>query len=56
MDKIRNVYERACTIHHTKKPNLHLHWAVFEESHGKQLRLYFVTLVGVIMLDNYTFH
>ncbi|XP_023721821.1 pre-mRNA-processing factor 39 isoform X3 [Cryptotermes secundus] len=34
MDKIRNVYERACTIHHTKKPNLHLHWAVFEESHG----------------------
>ncbi|PSN56889.1 hypothetical protein C0J52_00685 [Blattella germanica] len=32
-DKIRNVYERACTIHHTKKPNLHLHWAVFEESH-----------------------
>ncbi|XP_049776304.1 pre-mRNA-processing factor 39-like [Schistocerca cancellata] len=31
-DKIRNVYERACTIHHTKKPNLHLHWAVFEES------------------------
>ena len=34
-DKIRNVYERACTIHHTKKPNLHLHWAVFEESHRK---------------------
>ncbi|KAJ4450423.1 hypothetical protein ANN_01847 [Periplaneta americana] len=34
-DKIRNVYERACTIHHTKKPNLHLHWAVFEESHSK---------------------
>ncbi|XP_021920001.1 pre-mRNA-processing factor 39 isoform X3 [Zootermopsis nevadensis] len=33
LDKIRNVYERACTIHHTKKPNLHLHWAVFEESH-----------------------
>lgn len=33
-DKIRNVYERACTIHHTKKPNLHLHWAVFEESHN----------------------
>lgn len=31
-EKIRNVYERACTIHHTKKPNLHLHWAVFEES------------------------
>ncbi|XP_063235387.1 pre-mRNA-processing factor 39 isoform X2 [Bacillus rossius redtenbacheri] len=33
VDKIRDVYERACTIHHPKKPNLHLHWSVFEESH-----------------------
>lgn len=33
-DKIRDVYERACTIHHTKKPNLHLHWAVYEEKQG----------------------
>ncbi|CAG2066222.1 unnamed protein product [Timema podura] len=32
-DKIRDVYERACTIHHPKKPSLHLHWAVYEESH-----------------------
>nr|XP_023019720.1 pre-mRNA-processing factor 39-like isoform X1 [Leptinotarsa decemlineata] len=29
--KIRDVYERACTIHHLKKPNLHLQWALFEE-------------------------
>ncbi|XP_008195405.1 pre-mRNA-processing factor 39 isoform X2 [Tribolium castaneum] len=32
--KIRDVYERACTIHHLKKPNLHLQWAMFEESVG----------------------
>uniref|UniRef100_A0A1B6HCR9 Uncharacterized protein n=1 Tax=Homalodisca liturata TaxID=320908 RepID=A0A1B6HCR9_9HEMI len=31
---IRDVYERACTIHHKKKPNLHLHWAVYEEMQG----------------------
>ncbi|XP_060518445.1 pre-mRNA-processing factor 39 [Cylas formicarius] len=30
--KIRDVYERACTIHHLKKPNLHLQWAIFEEA------------------------
>ncbi|XP_018331936.1 pre-mRNA-processing factor 39 isoform X2 [Agrilus planipennis] len=30
--KIKDVYERACTIHHLKKPNLHLQWAIFEES------------------------
>lgn len=29
--KIRSVYVRACTIHHAKKANLHLHWAAFEE-------------------------
>lgn len=29
--KIRDVYERACTIHHLKKPSLHLQWAMFEE-------------------------
>ncbi|KAJ8955805.1 hypothetical protein NQ318_005346 [Aromia moschata] len=32
--KIRDVYERACTIHHLKKPNLHLQWAMFEEGVG----------------------
>lgn len=30
--KIRDVYERACTIHHLKKPNIHFQWATFEES------------------------
>ncbi|XP_066601471.1 pre-mRNA-processing factor 39 isoform X2 [Prorops nasuta] len=30
-DKIRDVYSRACTVHHPKKPNLHLQWATFEE-------------------------
>ncbi|XP_034939966.1 pre-mRNA-processing factor 39 [Chelonus insularis] len=33
-DKIRDVYVRACTIHHPKKPNLHLQWATFEEGEG----------------------
>jgi pre-mRNA-processing factor 39 len=35
VDKIRDVYERACTIHHAKKANLHLHWAAFEEKERK---------------------
>lgn len=33
-EKIRDVYTRACTVHHPKKPNLHLQWATFEESQG----------------------
>ncbi|RZF47565.1 hypothetical protein LSTR_LSTR009101 [Laodelphax striatellus] len=33
-EKISDVYERACTIHHKKKPYLHLYWAVWEESQG----------------------
>ncbi|KAG8223234.1 hypothetical protein J437_LFUL003585 [Ladona fulva] len=32
VEKVRDVYFRACTIHHTKKPTLHLYWAAFEES------------------------
>lgn len=32
LPKIKDVYERACTIHHLKKPSLHLQWAMFEES------------------------
>ncbi|VEN48288.1 unnamed protein product [Callosobruchus maculatus] len=36
--KIRDVYERACTIHHLKKPNLHLQWAMFEEGIGNPSR------------------
>ncbi|KAJ8670342.1 hypothetical protein QAD02_001601 [Eretmocerus hayati] len=33
-EKIRDVYHRACKVHHPKKPNLHLQWGVFEESNG----------------------
>nr|XP_018912524.1 PREDICTED: pre-mRNA-processing factor 39-like [Bemisia tabaci] len=31
---LENTFKRACTIHHVKKPNLHLHWAIFEETQG----------------------
>lgn len=31
IDKTRDVYERACTIHHPDKPSLHLMWSSFEE-------------------------
>ncbi|XP_041970062.1 pre-mRNA-processing factor 39 isoform X2 [Aricia agestis] len=34
----REVLERACTIHHLDKPELHLHWAHFEEAHGQPAR------------------
>ncbi|XP_059471620.1 pre-mRNA-processing factor 39 [Neocloeon triangulifer] len=34
IDKISNVYNRACTIHHPKKPALQLRWAAFEEGRG----------------------
>ncbi|KAK0182825.1 hypothetical protein PV327_000920 [Microctonus hyperodae] len=34
IEKIRDVYSRACTVHHPKKPNLHLQWATFEEGQG----------------------
>jgi pre-mRNA-processing factor 39 len=30
----RDVFERACTIHHTDKPSLLMMWAAFEETHG----------------------
>ncbi|KAL1116013.1 hypothetical protein AAG570_005508 [Ranatra chinensis] len=33
-EKIRDVYQRACTIHHPKKPVLSLNWAIFEEGLG----------------------
>lgn len=32
--QLRDVYERACTIHHPNKPTLHMLWAGFEELHG----------------------
>lgn len=31
-EAIRSAYERACTIHLTKNPNIILNWAAFEES------------------------
>ncbi|KAG5671606.1 hypothetical protein PVAND_001799 [Polypedilum vanderplanki] len=32
--RLRDVYERACTIHHPDKINLHVMWAAFEEAQG----------------------
>lgn len=34
VQKTREVYERACTIHHPDKPSLHLMWSAFEELHA----------------------
>lgn len=34
IQKTREVYERACTIHHLDKPSLHLLWSAFEEQHN----------------------
>lgn len=31
---IRQVFERACLVHHTDKPALHMLWATFEECNG----------------------
>lgn len=33
VSKTREVYDRACTIHHRDKPTLHLMWSAFEEFH-----------------------
>jgi len=33
-DKARAVYERACTMHLPKKPNIHMQWAAHEELIG----------------------
>lgn len=30
--RIRDVYERACLIHHQDKPSIHMMWAAFEEN------------------------
>ncbi|XP_055531554.1 pre-mRNA-processing factor 39 isoform X2 [Wyeomyia smithii] len=32
--RIRDAYERACTIHHPDKPSLHMMWSAFEETQG----------------------
>jgi len=34
LSKARSIYQRACTIHLPKKPNIHMQWAAFEEMDG----------------------
>lgn len=34
----RDVLERACTVHHVRRPALHLCWAYFEEAQGFDAR------------------
>uniref|UniRef100_A0A672YZI5 Si:ch211-114c17.1 n=2 Tax=Sphaeramia orbicularis TaxID=375764 RepID=A0A672YZI5_9TELE len=34
VDEARTVFRRACEIHLTHKPNIHMQWATFEERHG----------------------
>ncbi|XP_075902884.1 pre-mRNA-processing factor 39 [Nelusetta ayraudi] len=34
VDEARAVFKRACEIHLTQKPNIHMLWATFEERHG----------------------
>jgi len=37
VEKSRHAFRRACTIHLPQKASLHLAWAAFEESQGRQL-------------------
>lgn len=34
LEDCHNVYERACTIHLPRKPNIQMAWAAFEEQQG----------------------
>ncbi|XP_060935519.1 pre-mRNA-processing factor 39 [Limanda limanda] len=34
VDEARAVFKRACEVHLTHKPNIHMQWATFEERHG----------------------
>lgn len=34
VDEVRAAYRRACEIHLTTKPNIHMQWATFEERNG----------------------
>ncbi|XKL64507.1 hypothetical protein PGB90_004593 [Kerria lacca] len=38
VEKVREVFIRACTIHHTKKLNVHLKWAAFEETYANPVK------------------
>ncbi|CAJ1058712.1 pre-mRNA-processing factor 39 [Xyrichtys novacula] len=35
VDEARAIYKRACEVHLTNKPNIHMQWATFEERHGE---------------------
>lgn len=34
VDETRNVFHRACKVHLTNQPNIHMLWATFEERHN----------------------
>ena len=34
VEAARLLFDRACTIHLQKKPNIHMEWAAFEEMQG----------------------
>lgn len=34
VDETRRVFQRACKVHLTHQPNIHMLWATFEEKHG----------------------
>lgn len=34
VEEARAVFRRACQVHLTHKPNIHMQWATFEERHG----------------------
>lgn len=38
VEKTRDVYERACTVHHPDKPSLHLMWSSFEETNENSVK------------------
>lgn len=34
VEEARAVFKRACEIHLTRRPNIYMQWATFEERHG----------------------
>ena len=36
---VRDIFKRACTVHLTRKPSIHLAWAAFEERQGYYAQL-----------------
>lgn len=47
VDEARALYRRACEIHLPHKPNIHMHWATFEERHGTMEQNTFVYLLKI---------